>query len=140
MNKQIEIRWLVFLMALCAISFGLPTGFSLRGSMDIQVHDTYYVIENIDLLSLLILTIATSYLLTVGLKISANVNSVLKFCSMVITGLIGFGLCCLLVIVITWIIIITGSVWDLTGFGLIILVSGLAVLFLLRTREIRKNK
>ncbi|MCX2742152.1 hypothetical protein [Pontibacter anaerobius] len=140
MKRQVEIRWTVFLLAILIISFGLLTGFSFRETLDIQMHDTYFVIENFHLLILLIFTLAIVYLLTFGLKILAKTNRILKICSITITGLIGLSLIGLLALTIVLMIMTPISGQDLTSFGMIILIFGLAMLFSIRTREIWKLK
>ena len=136
MKRQTEIRWTVFLLVILIISFGLLTGFSFRETLDIQMHDTYYVIENLHLLILLIFMFLTSYLLTFGLKKLAKTNRVLKTSSITIIGLIGLGLLGLLVLTITLLFMTPINAQNLTSFGFVILVLGLTILFSIRTREI----
>lgn len=134
------MRWTVFLLAILIASFGLLTGFSIHETLDINMHDTYFVIENSHLLIILIFTLATSYLLTFGLKILAKTNRFLKISSTTIIGLIGLGLFGLLALTIVFMFKIPISGQNLMSFGLIILIFGLTTLFSIRTREIWKMK
>jgi hypothetical protein len=70
----------------------------------------------------------------------AKTNRVLKISSITIIGLIGLGLIGLLILTFVFIIMTPNTGQDLTSFGLIILVFGLATLFSIRTREIWKMK
>jgi hypothetical protein len=122
------------------VSFGLLTGFSIHETLDINMHDTYFVIENSHLLIILIFTLATSYLLTFGLKMLAKKNRFLKISSTTIIGLIGLGLFGLLALTIALMFSTPISGQNLMSFGLIKLIFGLTTLFSIRTREIWKIK
>lgn len=138
MKRHTEIRWTVFLLVILITSFGLLTRFSIHGTFDMNIHDTYFVVDNSNLLMILSITLVSSYLLTFGLKIMAKMNRVLKISSTTILGLIGLGLLGVFTLTVTLMFNSPLGIQNLASLGLTIFVFGLTTLFSLRTREILK--
>jgi hypothetical protein len=121
-------------------AFGLLTGFAIGETLDIQMRDTYFVIANLHLLILLIFTIATAYFLTIGLKRIARLNRILKIISITMAGLTGLVLAGLLTITIGTLATSPLIGQNMSTYGMIVLIFGLTLLFLIRTREIWRLK
>lgn len=140
MRRQTETKWILFLLALVVSSFGMLTGFVLNDSMDITMHDTYFVMANLHLLSIIAISVSAAYLLTLGLKKMAGASRLLRMISIVLMGFIGLGFLGLLSLSI-------GAFWyspsigkSMSTYGMILLIAGLLVLFVLRTKEIIRIK
>ncbi|GAA5042777.1 hypothetical protein GCM10011506_45620 [Marivirga lumbricoides] len=140
MKRQIEVRWVIFLFTILIAAFGLLTGFAFGDTFNIQLHDTYYVIESLYLLVILIITLSIAYLLTLGLKRLALLNRILKTTSIIIIALIGLSLFGLLALIIGTFAMSPAFGQSLSSYGITILVLGMTILFMMRTKEIwRKN-
>lgn len=90
MKRQLEIKWVIFLLAILVVSLGIQTDFRFDELFDIQLHDTYYVIHNRHLIILTGFLVVTAYLISLGLKRLSKVNNGMKLVSTIITGLIFF--------------------------------------------------
>lgn len=117
MNRVIEKRWFLFLLMLLLASFGLLTGFSFRGTSEIQLYDTYFLIENLHLLILLFLALLIAYLASFGLKILAKSSRTAKVFSIAMSGLLGLGLVVLLGQIILSMVLTPSSVMESRNFG-----------------------
>ncbi|SDD55119.1 hypothetical protein SAMN04488104_10371 [Algoriphagus faecimaris] len=135
-EKQIEIRWLIFLLAILIISFGLLTRFAGDRSLDIQMYDTYYLIDHFHLFLFLLGALSAVYLLTYGLKILAKTYNTLKIFIMTFLGLLGIGLAGHLAVSLRKVI----RTEHAESYGILPLIFGFAMLFLIRTKEIGNIK
>lgn len=69
MSRKLERSWTIFSIILLITSVGLLTG--CDESLEIQLHDTYYVIGILQLVVLIGLFLLTAYFLSYGLKLLA---------------------------------------------------------------------
>ncbi|MGM0582397.1 MAG: hypothetical protein ACQETL_17085 [Bacteroidota bacterium] len=140
MKRQLEIRWAIFLSAILAVSLGLQTGFRFDESIDIQLHDTYYVIHNKHLIILTGFLVVAAYLISLGLKRLSKVNNRMKLVSTIITGLIAFLFSALSILMLS--ILLTTSIkgQNISNYGLLILFFGLGILFIVRLIQIWRTK
>jgi uncharacterized membrane protein len=140
MNKPLEASWLIYLLAIWVASSGLLTGFRIPESLDIQLHDTYYVIQNTHLLLFLLLISIISYLLCFGLKLMAHVNRLWKWMSTLIAGMITLLL--ISIVIALSIILLTTSVSGnyMMIFGVLTFNLGLGIYFILNLKGIWRVK
>jgi heme/copper-type cytochrome/quinol oxidase subunit 1 len=140
MNRQLEIRWLIFLSVILVVSLGFQTGFRFDESIDIQLHDTYYVIHNTHLIISTCFLVVAAYLISLGLKRLSKVNNRMKLVSTIITGLIAFLFSALSILILS--ILLTTSIkgQNISNYGLLILFLGLGILFIVRLIQIWRTK
>ncbi len=140
MKRQLEIRLGIFLSVIIVVSLGLQTGFRFDESIDIQLYDTYYVIHNKHLIILTGFLVVAAYLISLGLKGLSKVNNGMKLASTILTGLIAF-LFSALSILMLW-ILLTSSIkgQNISNYGMLILIFGLGIVFVVRSIKIWKTK
>lgn len=136
MNRQVEIRWVIFLLSILLVAFGLLRGFSFSKSFDFQMYETYYIITNFQLLNLLTGLLTFPYLITLGLKKMSLLNKSVKITSIVIFLLVGLVLTVSLLLFALSIYTSSAIKNEFSNFGIITLMLGLIFLFLKRTKEI----
>ena len=138
MNRQVEIRWVIFLFSVLLVAFGLLGGFSFSKSFDFQMYETYYIITNFQLLILLTGLLTFAYLMTLGLKKMSLLNKSMKITSIVIFLLVGLVLTVSLLLFALSIYTSSAIKNEFSNFGIIALMLGLIFLFLKRTKEISR--
>ncbi|PWJ43200.1 hypothetical protein BC781_102749 [Sediminitomix flava] len=139
MSSRIEVNWILFLIAVVVIIFELITEFQFRDSFDIQLHDTFIVISNLQLLLIITVLLLIPYLFTLCLKKLATINKPLKISSVILLSLIIIGL--ILWIGIAFIKYINTPIAHnfASHLSIYIFIFSILLLFLLRIREIIKN-
>lgn len=139
MRQQTELKWILFLSSILLISFGLIIDFSFENKFDLQMHDTFIVVNSIPLLILLISILSIQYFMSYGLKKLVVHNTLKKIVSLTIVGLIG-----LLFIGFLAILILTLSYkfdeLSKIDYGISIYISGIIILYFLRAKEISNLK
>lgn len=140
MKKNIEIRWIVFLVAILITAFGLLTGFALSESLDIQMHDTYYVIHNLHILIYVGTILTLAYFMTFGLKKLATLGKPFQITSLLFAGLMGLAFWTLFVLILVTFSVSPTIGHEISTYGILFLIIGLALLFGLRTIEIWKTR
>lgn len=138
MNQQIETKWLIFLLGLLIAVFGLLTRFQFDESLDIQIHDTYFVIHNTLLLFLIGFTLVITYLLTLGLRRLAVLNNVLKIMSISIAALVGLCFIGLAIPMMIGFGEVPRRAQYIPSYGILLSLFGLGVLFISRAIEMLK--
>ena len=139
MNRQLEVRWIAFLSAVLIAVVGLVTKFWFGESLDVQIHDTYFVIDNIHLLVATGLVLIVANFLTLGLKGLATLHMTLKMLSVLVTGLVALGFVALVWLTATEMVETPTAAQHALSYGMLVLWAGLGMLFVLRTAEILKE-
>ena len=139
MNWKIERKWALFIAGLTLTVSGCLTKFRYRGALDIQIHDTYYVIHNSHLVIVIATSIIMMYLAALGLKYLARINKILKVITIIINGLITLGLITILGFTLYGFGISHSSATFIVHIGIGALITGITLMFILRMKEIILN-
>ena len=140
MRTKVETRWAIFLLSVLMVSFGLISDFSINESIDIQLHDTYFVVHDFHFLIGIGTLMMIASFLVFGLKRLASLSESLRIASTYIAVIVGLGFAALFVLIVVAFELFSTSKEDLSIYGVLVLPIGLAVLFLFRSREIGKMK
>jgi len=138
MNQSFERKLQLYLVGLLIVVTGLLTNFQFTKPLDIQLHDTYFVMRSFDLILLITLLLSSSYLLTLGLKRMIKSNNFLRVFMVLLLIVIGLGLITLVILLVIGFERMGNFSQFSFYYGLIVLFIGLGVFLIIRGIEMAK--